>query len=302
MRAAIRALGVGALLLAACHSFDPVPLDEVPFLERCQTGEREGLVVRSAVPVRSEAKRIFGFDLAKEGIQPVWIEIENHTEEPLVFVESLLDPNHYTVSEAAMAVAGTSPDRLERVRAHFEDLAFGGLGIAAGMTRAGFVFTEHDEATKYVEVVLVGSERVESLSFVILNPDFDAGLRRPRPRRAVRGRRVGRLRRRTGVPRRPRGAPDPHDEEERERGTEIPSTSSSSERATRSSTRSCAGAGTRPSACPWGRAGAPRSRVSSASSTATRQSARCMSSAAARTSGCRRPGARSTSATTCACG
>jgi hypothetical protein len=67
------ALGVG------CASFRPQLLDSLPFKERAQTQERDGLRVTVSVLSRSEAKQAFGVDLERQQIQPVWIEIENRS-------------------------------------------------------------------------------------------------------------------------------------------------------------------------------------------------------------------------------
>lgn len=61
-RAAAWAFIVASLALG-CAGFNPQPLEEVAFLERLQTQEREGLRVSVAVQSRDEARRAFGIDL-----------------------------------------------------------------------------------------------------------------------------------------------------------------------------------------------------------------------------------------------
>ena len=51
------------LLALGCAGFNPQPVEEVPFLQRLQIQEREGLRVSVAVQSRDEARRAFGIDL-----------------------------------------------------------------------------------------------------------------------------------------------------------------------------------------------------------------------------------------------
>ena len=53
------------------------------------------------MPSDEENERLFGVPLATEGIQPVWLRIENQGEEPYWFAPAQLDPNYFTPLEAA---------------------------------------------------------------------------------------------------------------------------------------------------------------------------------------------------------
>ena len=59
MRRLVR-IAAPLLLLAAagCATFNPQPMEEIPFMERAQTQEREGLRITVAVLDRNEAKRL----------------------------------------------------------------------------------------------------------------------------------------------------------------------------------------------------------------------------------------------------
>ena len=76
-------------------------MDAIPFLERKESQITDDFTVTVAVLTREEANRAFGIDLADKGIQPVWIEIENHTDEIFWFMLHGLDPNYFSAREAA---------------------------------------------------------------------------------------------------------------------------------------------------------------------------------------------------------
>ena len=52
------------LLVTACATvFDPVPADQLEFLDRAQTQERDGIRVTTAVPSADETRALFGTSL-----------------------------------------------------------------------------------------------------------------------------------------------------------------------------------------------------------------------------------------------
>ena len=86
---------------AGCQTFRPQPIDDLPFKERIETQERDGLRVSVTVLSRDEARKVFGLDLYAEQIQPVWLRLENRTDDPYWFMLHGLDPNYFSTREAA---------------------------------------------------------------------------------------------------------------------------------------------------------------------------------------------------------
>jgi hypothetical protein len=72
---------VSALTATGCASFQPLPIEQVPFIERAQTQKTNDISVTVAVPTEEEARRLFDAKLDKKRIQPVWIEIVNDTDD-----------------------------------------------------------------------------------------------------------------------------------------------------------------------------------------------------------------------------
>ncbi len=171
---AIAASLAGAYLALGCASFDPRPLEEIPFLERAQTQEREGVRVTVAVPSRGEARRAFGVDLAKRRIQPVWIEIENATDIPYVILFSALDPMYFSPHEAAYkSHFRFRPFTNGKIDDHFWEHQIFPFVPPHGSS-AGFVFSNLKLGTKEVRVKLFGPRRVQRFEFYVAVPGFRA--------------------------------------------------------------------------------------------------------------------------------
>ena len=153
------------------------------FQQRAQTQQNALAAVTVAVPDARESERLFGVPLARRGMQPVYLRIENQGTAPLRLLLAQIDPNYYTPLEAAAAnhfsivkrlsafgvisflffpllvlvmpsklisawLANRRMDELFRSRAlHLRPVAPGGMA-------EGFVFTPLDAGTKNVHVAL----------------------------------------------------------------------------------------------------------------------------------------------------
>jgi hypothetical protein len=179
-----------ALLLASlatgapgCVWYRPKPLDEIPFRDRIQYVGDQDVRVGVAALSSKEARDAFGVPLKKKGVQPVWLEIENRSDGPMVFIQQSVDPDYFAPAEAArrshfsgtrrflfFGVAGilfpplwvAAPVELvsarlanRRMDERFDEAAIGNRVVAPEKAVEGFVFTSFDEGTKAVPVGLV---------------------------------------------------------------------------------------------------------------------------------------------------
>ena len=91
---------VGALLcgwfVAGCASYRPQPLPEESLLERAKSQSDSGLRVSVAVLGEEQNKAMFGVSLAKAGIQPIWILIENDDTVPYILFPHNVDHNAFS--------------------------------------------------------------------------------------------------------------------------------------------------------------------------------------------------------------
>jgi len=162
------------LTFAGCATFGPVPLSDVPFMERAQTQSDDKVRVTTVALSPEESKRVFGVDVASRDIQPVWVEIENKSENPYWIFPSRVDPDYYSPAEVAyMKRFRFSPSKNNKMRAHFEGMDFPRL-IPPSETVSGFIHTNADPGLKYINVSLVGFEGMESFHFVVEVPGIKA--------------------------------------------------------------------------------------------------------------------------------
>jgi len=174
LRAALVAHLCLLALATGCASFSPRPLEEVPFLERAVSESRGGLTVATAVPSRKEARQIFGIDLEKKQIQPVWFEIRNDSDIPFAMLLTGVDPNYYSAREAAYkSHFALRPITNARIDAHFAGYQLDG-DLPPGARRRGFVFTNLKLGTKEVRARFFGPRRVEDFEFFVAVPGFEA--------------------------------------------------------------------------------------------------------------------------------
>ncbi|NBW87914.1 MAG: hypothetical protein EBR23_14085, partial [Planctomycetia bacterium] len=71
------------------------------FMERAETQENTRAGVTVAVLSTAESRRVFGIDLARRGIQPVFLRVENRSSASLRLQMVSVDPRYFTPLEAA---------------------------------------------------------------------------------------------------------------------------------------------------------------------------------------------------------
>ncbi|MBE9582034.1 MAG: LssY C-terminal domain-containing protein, partial [Proteobacteria bacterium] len=159
------------LLLAGCAtSFHPRPMDEIPFQDRVQTQEKENVRVSAAVLSAEETQELFSLDLYKRGIQPIWLEIENNTDEPVFFLPAGIDPEYFAPLEVAYMHHGSfSADANKRMDRYFHEHRMKSY-VPPGDVRSGFAFTNTEQGTKRFVVDLIGDHLVRSFTFFMTVP------------------------------------------------------------------------------------------------------------------------------------
>jgi len=169
----IRTLLVCVLFVSGCAS-TPEPVNPIPegdFTQRIQTQSDRGIRVSVAVPSARESRELFGRDLYAEGIQPVWLEIDNSRDYHVTFLPVGLDPQYLTPLEVANAHIGTNstPSPTSLIDEFYLSKRMV-LLVEAGETRAGFIFTKLDEGTKAFNVDIAGRSPEEFATFTFFVP------------------------------------------------------------------------------------------------------------------------------------
>jgi hypothetical protein len=155
-------------------------------MERAVTREDPRARVTVAVLAPAESRRLFGVDVGRRGVQPVFLRIENHAATPLRLQAVTIDPRYFTPLEAAGVNHFSITRRLSafgalgwlflpllffaplklltawlangRMDAVFRRHGFRLVPIQPAATAAGFVFTTVDLGTKVVHVRLMPLE------------------------------------------------------------------------------------------------------------------------------------------------
>jgi hypothetical protein len=166
------AFALGLLLLtAACGTpfVAPPRLDDRPFRERAIFKTEESIRVSTAVPSQEEAKSIFGIDLRPQGVQPLWLEIENGANHSIAFLPTGLDPEYFAPLEVAYLYKDSLTEEGHAELAdHIEDLSFNQRSlISPGETASGFVYLNPSNPSLVVEIDLIGRKWSRRFSFIV---------------------------------------------------------------------------------------------------------------------------------------
>ena len=164
-----------SLTLVGCASVGSLSeTDTLDYKSRATTRSDGGVLVSASALSADESRDVYGVSLAKQGIQPVWIEVKNEDDIAYWLLSPGMDPNFFPASEAAEAFVTTHENETREVlQQRFEALAFRNP-IPPGKTVSGFVLTNRDQGVKLVHVDLVASGRHKSFSFFSMVPGFRA--------------------------------------------------------------------------------------------------------------------------------
>ena len=169
-------LAIAWVGLAGCAGRVYLPEDpaSAAFLQRALT-ETDGPVrLTVAVPDSGETQALFGLPLHSQGIQPVWLEIENRGTESVRVTLWSIDPDYYSPLEVAWKNRkGFSKEGKATLDRWFHDTAMP-RRIPAGATRSGFVYTNLTPGTKGFNVDVFANDESFNFTFFVPIPGFTA--------------------------------------------------------------------------------------------------------------------------------
>ncbi len=145
------------LALAGCATtFEPQRLvapDELRDVRSKAIGE---VGVSVSILTDEQARRHFGVDLARHGVQALWMSVRNGSERRLWFIRNMLDPDFYSAEEVALLVQGDVPkDARQQLRQLFRDESIRAQ-LAPRTVTEGFMFLPRVEGGRYVDIRLQG--------------------------------------------------------------------------------------------------------------------------------------------------
>ena len=160
------------LALVGCASV-PQQVETLDFRARAETQAEGGVRVSAAVLSPLESEAAFSMPLAREGIQPVWIEVENQQDRQLYFMLLSLDPDYFSPYEVAWQFRSYGKESLEDRATRLLALHVPVIIPPQG-TVSGYVYTNLDPGAKAFAVELFGEGIVRSFEFAQAVPGFEA--------------------------------------------------------------------------------------------------------------------------------
>ncbi len=161
-----------AVLFSGCSSTfkPPAPFNDVALREHAVSVTEDGIRVSAAVPSVEESRAIFGVDLDKKKIQPLWLEIENKSDYRWWFLPTGLDSEYFSPLEVAFGFHKKFSRKANlAIDEHLEALNFS-QRIDPGSKVSGFVYTNQDEGLKVVNVDLIGDKRAKNVALLVPTP------------------------------------------------------------------------------------------------------------------------------------
>ncbi len=166
---------LSAITVSGCSIYQkPRPIHDVPYLARSQSKVDGEVRVTVAVLSAEESRQLFGVNLAGQGIQPVWVRVQNADTIPYWLLSTGLDPDYFSPLESAYAFHGAfSSATNAKIDDQFRVMAFRNP-IVADAAVSGFIFTNRDEGTKVVDIDLIGHYKTKFFSFYVPIPGIKA--------------------------------------------------------------------------------------------------------------------------------
>lgn len=178
-RSAVRVawLTVVTITMSACATWRaPSDTSDAPLRTRASTQSKGGVQLSAAVLGPEDSLRLFGTDVTASGVQPVWIEVRNETDQVLWLLRSGTDPDYFSPLEVAWSshvmLGGEANERIDE---HFDRLAFPHV-IPAHGTSSGILFTNPQPVHKLLNVDLLGNRTMVPFTLLLPVPGAAADL------------------------------------------------------------------------------------------------------------------------------
>lgn len=165
-----------SLVISACASkrFESQSVETATFVERSISQTNGPVSVSAAVPGPEETEALLGLDLYAQGIQPVWLEVENRGESTVRVALWSVDREYYSPLE--VAYINRKPYGKEEFAAmqrwFYENQM--PRWVLPGESRSGLVFTHLTPGTKGFNVDIYESRRSFNFTFFVPIPGFRA--------------------------------------------------------------------------------------------------------------------------------
>jgi hypothetical protein len=175
-------------VVMGCATSPPQP-ESLDYRARAETQVEGSVKVSAVVLSPRETQSSFSMPLAKKGIQPVWIEIENQEDKEFAVMLLSIDPDYFAPSEVAWMFRASGGADWREESGSSESKSFDELVdlflekhipilVPPHSTVSGYVYTHLDPGVKAFAVELIGEGDVRSFEFAQLVPGFEADFMR----------------------------------------------------------------------------------------------------------------------------
>ena len=161
---------VVAIAISQSFRFGPDQSADAAFIARAQQKSAPGIKVRISALGARESQQSFGEDLAKFNIQPIWLSVENDTDDQLAFLSIAMDPDYYSPYEVSYRFHGILSFAANRARDQFFLKRQVANVAPPHSTTEGFMYGVLDAGVKYAHIVLAGKNRLETFDFALSVP------------------------------------------------------------------------------------------------------------------------------------
>lgn len=163
-----RVLVVLAFALAGCATWQPPQgVDDAALRANALTQTARDVRVSAALLDDDTSEAMFGEDIRDAGVQPVWIEVENRTPQPLWLLRTGADPDYFSPLEVAWGLHKRFSDAHNAsVDDRIASRAFANP-ILPGATNAGVVFLNPQTGTVLLNVDLFGNKTLVTFSMFL---------------------------------------------------------------------------------------------------------------------------------------
>ena len=164
-----------SLALAGCATWQAPPgIDDSALRERATTANGLDVRVSAVVVGEKTSQQMFGPDIEKANVLPVWIEVENRSPQHLWLLRSGTDPDYFSPLEVAWSMHKTlAGDTNASIDDHLHELGFDNP-IPPGATHSGVIFINPQGGTTLLNIDLLGSKTLAPFS-LFLHPDDHDG-------------------------------------------------------------------------------------------------------------------------------
>lgn len=135
--------------------------------ERQHVMSFKALEITTAVPSRDETREIFGADLYRNNVQPVWVQLENRSDKAHFLAPMGVDPAYFAPRESARRA--DSGGAIERYNDTFDSSTLR-FWVAPNSMQSGYIFTRVDEGTKSFNLDVFSDGAGYRMSFFIPVP------------------------------------------------------------------------------------------------------------------------------------